>query len=570
MSWMTHEQADFLKSKVDGFCLSQLQGEVAAYCTNTYREWFEKWPEVAAHFKDDAGITLMESQLTNDQMKELANMFLFVPGRVTQFTKTITKIMGTTTNRTRGPSAVKHYIQTEYKANPEVKAEIVTQMKNNSNKPHISILRSEAAKSMAAHGKEFIHHMEAEAKIECARHADQAKADLEAIHTPTESLKTQCLEGLGGVIGQLLDAIHETTGWHGSVYLGGPDPRVNGEVRVFSFHHGKGFSGFNFRETLPDHHGHIVEPFTAFLKGAFNLSVTPLVGESLVNETSASIGCNITVVNASHPSTNSTVTPPARESSPSASIGPKITTLAMSHNSASTLQGPKCDVKLLDGIHPTPPVPLLDPSLSLEHLLSLDPELMDFSQVDLDSFNLPTFPSLPPSPDSPISCWNRDAALDFISPPCFRRIESKSPDNPQPLHALQLLSTLVPPSVSTEADSQLPATLMDPEPVTSMETSAITSVDSAPLTPSTPLMPSADALVPAITSDIMNQSRCHSTRSHVPSTHLEEANHIDSNTRARTKCIASSNVSKVIHILDILKQRKLRTDTGMKNPAGYS
>lgn len=71
MTWMTHEQSDFLKSKVDGFCLSQLQGEVAAYCTNTYREWFEKWPEIAAHFKDDAGIPITESQLTSEQMKEL-------------------------------------------------------------------------------------------------------------------------------------------------------------------------------------------------------------------------------------------------------------------------------------------------------------------------------------------------------------------------------------------------------------------------------------------------------------------------------------------------------------------
>lgn len=99
--------------------------------------------------------------------------------------------MGTSTHRTRGPSAVEHFIQTEYKANPEVKAEIVTQMKNNSDKPRISVLRSEAAKSMAARSEEFIHHMEAEAKIECSRRADQAKADLEAIRTPTENLKAQ-------------------------------------------------------------------------------------------------------------------------------------------------------------------------------------------------------------------------------------------------------------------------------------------------------------------------------------------------------------------------------------------
>jgi hypothetical protein len=79
----------------------------------------------------------------------------------------------------------------EYKDNPEVKAKIVTHMKNNSDKPHISVLHSEVVKSMAAHGKEFIHHMEAEAKIESARHADQAKADLEAIRTPTENVKAQ-------------------------------------------------------------------------------------------------------------------------------------------------------------------------------------------------------------------------------------------------------------------------------------------------------------------------------------------------------------------------------------------
>lgn len=102
--------------------------------------------------------------------------------------------MGPTNNRTQGPLAVEHFIQTEYKTNPEVKAEIVTQMKNNNDckdKPHISTLHSEAVKSMAAHGEEFVHHMEMEAKIECARCADQAKADLEAIRKPTEALKMQ-------------------------------------------------------------------------------------------------------------------------------------------------------------------------------------------------------------------------------------------------------------------------------------------------------------------------------------------------------------------------------------------
>ncbi|KAG1733206.1 uncharacterized protein EDB91DRAFT_1084484 [Suillus paluster] len=504
---MTHEQSDFLKSKVDGFCLSQLQGEVAEYCTNAYQEWFEKWPEIAEHFKDDVGIMLMESQLMNEQMKQL-----------------------------------------EYKANPEVKAEIVTQMKTNNDhkdKPCISVLRSEAVKSMAARSEEFIHHMEMEAKIECAHRADQVKANLEAIHTPTEALKTQCLEGLGGVVWQLLDAIHKMTGWHRSVYLGGPDPRMNGEVRVFSFHHGKGFSSFNFRDTLPDHHGCIVEPFTAFLKGAFtvntshlstNSSMTPPAGESLVNVTLGSDGPDITAVNASHPSTNSSMTPPVGESlvnETSGSVGPDITALVAPQSFTSILQGLSHDGMLLDGIHHTPSVPLLNPSLLLEHLLSLDPESSDFSQVDLDSFNLPRFPSLSPSP------------FDLCP-----------------------VATSVAPSVSAEAPgaSHLPATPMDPEPlmsaVTFMDTapltSAITSADAVPLmsavtsTDAAPVIShlesSSDHLaspmhvpLPAavgtpaqmdiddimeLLDDIVNQPQCRSTRSHVPSTHLDEANRI--------------------------------------------
>ncbi|KAG2360388.1 hypothetical protein BDR07DRAFT_1487044 [Suillus spraguei] len=116
--------------------------------------------------------------------------------------------------------------------------------------------------------------MENEAKVKCARHMDQVKMELEALCNPSEAMRLQSLESLSGVVGQLLDIIYQTTGWHGSMYLRGPDPQVNGEVHVFSFHHGKGVTGFNFWETLTDHHGHIIEPFTAFLKGMFSNATT--------------------------------------------------------------------------------------------------------------------------------------------------------------------------------------------------------------------------------------------------------------------------------------------------------
>jgi hypothetical protein len=85
---------------------------------------------------------------------------------------------------------------------------------------------------------------------------------------------------------------------------------------------------------------------------------------------------------------------------------------------------------------------------------------MDFSQVDLDVFNLPRLPSPPLSPlsqglpifppapqDLPIILWSRDEALGLISPPRLWRIEPKSSDNPR---------------AGPLANSHLPATPMDP------------------------------------------------------------------------------------------------------------
>lgn len=102
--------------------------------------------------------------------------------------------MGSTSRSTRGPSAVEHFLHTQYKDNPDVKEDITAQIKNNPGyreTSHISLLRSEAAKAMAARGEEFINHMEQEAKIECERRADQVKAEHEALRNPTDSLKLQ-------------------------------------------------------------------------------------------------------------------------------------------------------------------------------------------------------------------------------------------------------------------------------------------------------------------------------------------------------------------------------------------
>ncbi|KAG2108189.1 uncharacterized protein F5147DRAFT_652911 [Suillus discolor] len=181
ISWMTPKQSVWMKTKVDGFSLSQLQGETTTFLSNTSCEWFEKWPEAAVHFKDSkTGIPLMSFQLSEKQTEELAQHLkqrcsklrsyfyrsnsAAVQEWVTQFTKTVTKLMGSTTTHTCGPSAVEHFIQTEYKDN---------------------------LTAMAAWGEEYVLKMQREAKAECELHAKKAKAEMEALSNPTDSAKLQ-------------------------------------------------------------------------------------------------------------------------------------------------------------------------------------------------------------------------------------------------------------------------------------------------------------------------------------------------------------------------------------------
>ncbi|KAG2159204.1 uncharacterized protein EDB93DRAFT_1099616 [Suillus bovinus] len=248
-SWTTHEQTVWLKSKMDGFCLSQLQGSVSAYLNQLCLEWFVKWPEVGIHFKDSTtGIPLTEAELTSDQIKELGKLVKQHKGQLrsycyrgassagrachTQFTKTITKHVDL---------PLEHFLQMDYKEDSSIKEEVMAQVEN------------EASKVMAACGEAYVMQMKEQAKAKC----------------------------LGGVARQLLETIFETTGWHGSIYLGGPDPCANGDVHVFSFHHGKGSTGFTFCDSLPDHTKQIVEPFTMFLKGTFATSTTSAPPEVL-------------------------------------------------------------------------------------------------------------------------------------------------------------------------------------------------------------------------------------------------------------------------------------------------
>ncbi|KAG1846541.1 hypothetical protein F4604DRAFT_1907870 [Suillus subluteus] len=444
ISWQTREQSTWLKSKVDGFRQSRVQDRVGAYLVQIYLEWFQQWPEIPIHFKDpDTGVPLLkEEQLMKAQMELLGKLTKQCEGqlrsylyraashvgtkRVTEFTKSLTKMMAPSTSCTHGPTAVEHFLNTEYKDDPTVKQKVNAELKesNYSGKTHIAGLRMVAAKLMAERGDEYMKIMEIEAKTECELHAEKAKVEAEAFCNPTESMRTQFIEGLPGVVGQLLNTIHEMTSWHASIYLGGPDPHAAGEVHVFSFHHGKNTTGFNFCDTILDRHTCIVEPYTTFLKGAFSRRSDSVFMPDLSGAPSMA-------------SNSTTSVDPYWTSAGSSQILPAPgASLPVPQSSVSSMADmtpvPKDDMHLGE-IRPLSHGLLLNPSLiapldvnAFNNTFSLSQDYgLSFggTLMSSDNMQLPRLPSAmsQEEPDSPISSWNREHQAGWMqSPPRLR------------------------------------------------------------------------------------------------------------------------------------------------------
>ncbi|KAG2148140.1 uncharacterized protein EDB93DRAFT_1250197 [Suillus bovinus] len=295
----------------------------------------------------------------------------------TQFTKTITKLMATSTARTCGPTAVEHFLQMDYKEDSSVKEEVAAQLKNceYTQTNRMSSLCAEASKAMTAHGEAYVMQMEEEAKAECQRHTDKVKRELEELRNPSDTLK-----------------LH--------------------------FHHGKGSTGFTFCNSLPDHTKQIVEPFTMFLKGAFTSSATSQPPEGLCGEEQIDFFSRVDMLDPTPSLTEAcTNTPSIPIQEPSA-----LESLPMEGGGVFIHPA---DSKLCNVIHPS----------------SHDPNSYSLPNVYLSlsltwTTTLPILPPFPSQdgPDTPITAWNKDfdaGRIPIVSLPhlhdAFACVASQSP-----------------------------------------------------------------------------------------------------------------------------------------------
>ncbi|KIJ12163.1 hypothetical protein PAXINDRAFT_157001 [Paxillus involutus ATCC 200175] len=473
--WTSKEQHEFLSLKKSDFMKAQLQLTLKMFWSTVSYEFFEKWPEINERFP---GVT--HECLTANQQQALGKFVEARKGqirswfyhtqreeskaRATDFSKCITKIMGSTTKGTRGPSAVEMFMQTEEfvkvrEASEEasessISSEIASTSKPKKTGPGIAAMKKLAKAELSSQSDKFKLDMINHAKEECKRRADVAQAELEALRNPDIAQRVKAIEGLGGMFGQLLETVFEATGWHASVYVGGPDPRVKGDIRVYSFHHGQALTGSTFRESLPNHHERVVKPFTMFLQALFPGSNASQEGTPLPSLPTAS---------------SATTTPgtplPSLSTTSSATTTPAPTavdTPATTAPSTLTITPPSMTVPL-----PTIPSPTYAPytqvgSTLLPDLLPQTPsasaktqyqvDVNAFPESELNEFGLPPLPADPETTEgddnllSPISAWNCELALHqgaYTSPPRLRHtlfntsITANSDVLPSPVVPLQ-------------------------------------------------------------------------------------------------------------------------------------
>ncbi|KAG6807632.1 hypothetical protein H0H92_006876 [Tricholoma furcatifolium] len=94
---------------------------------------------------------------------------------------------------------------------------------------------------------------------------EREAASLTSQETPTPEAYSDAIKEIPSFLGPVLHGLRQRTGWAFSVLMGGPDPSINGDINVASFHVGENPSRLNFSKAVPNFERSFMEPYTEFL-----------------------------------------------------------------------------------------------------------------------------------------------------------------------------------------------------------------------------------------------------------------------------------------------------------------
>ncbi|KAH7905778.1 hypothetical protein BJ138DRAFT_1105702 [Hygrophoropsis aurantiaca] len=278
-SWASPKQEKFLLSHKSEFLKAQLQALTPPFFEKFNHAWFQKFPERDALFP---GIVdeLTEEQKTSlgkaverrkKQIKNYLRNHTHTKGRaVLSVTKTPLLRAGIESGEyvTAGEKLMgvrKLTAAALERAGPSMKAEVMSQ------------------------------------KMAASKRKSKNVTDTEEAVPRTNAEYAQAQADFPIVAGQWCEAMEMLTGCSFSIFMGGPDPELDGEINVVSYHTGTSESGTTFARATTEFDKRFTKPFSDFLEtvypsnlrklraiGAPNTSTTQLDDSSLLTMPAAS------------------------------------------------------------------------------------------------------------------------------------------------------------------------------------------------------------------------------------------------------------------------------------------
>ncbi|KAG6808750.1 hypothetical protein H0H92_003021, partial [Tricholoma furcatifolium] len=273
--WATPDQSAFLLEDMEKYRDCQADQSYRRFWDYKFEAWESKFPERAALFPDlgpsDALDEAQEQSLSDAIRKRQQQIISWYRWRTQKKArkaeqkkiKTMMKIIHG--SRSRLPQVTEIYSDMFYetKIAPIVKEEMPA-----------SANRSECLTVIKRVTRDLWHNETSDVVDQVnARLAHLKLAKAEKLANPpalpTAEEITENLDELPAVMGRFLEYLESITGWSFSCVMGGPDPALNGKVRVASYHVGETPGGKAFNIMLPNFDEVVMGPYLEFVHAVY-------------------------------------------------------------------------------------------------------------------------------------------------------------------------------------------------------------------------------------------------------------------------------------------------------------
>ncbi|KZT04664.1 uncharacterized protein LAESUDRAFT_715460 [Laetiporus sulphureus 93-53] len=137
-------------------------------------------------------------------------------------------------------------------------------------KQTLTVIKSLTEKAFAEEDETIKEEVQAEFEAQMdVRNEDGEGSEV----TPMPAAQQQMLEFLPSIVRKFLGELAQKTGWSFSLFGGGPCPEEDGDIRTFSYHHGKTSVGHHFGDVQPDFKSQVIKPYIEFLNVVYPADV---------------------------------------------------------------------------------------------------------------------------------------------------------------------------------------------------------------------------------------------------------------------------------------------------------